>query len=275
MASKQRGHPEFLTKRVVPMVQPKEQSHMDLVQLLARTNQWNMIFDRHRQAIWEPDSVTDEDAYQTDLDVAEVLKTILTFFADSARSQEQWDLSESNAFPFGVQRDAAAKKQGHVYTFGIEYRSFFLESTLHSPWTIKFMAMNFWRHLVDLDTLGTLELVGLSVPTIPPNNKAFRHLLTQSKNPLYCLIRNLVLIEATGPDPDDSRVGDEFVRLKLSWKINDIPWEELLQNGALAFQHLYQMNYLLYRHHYQTEHAYLAKLQRQRPTARPTETPRP
>ncbi|MFB3779720.1 MAG: hypothetical protein ACE141_19025 [Bryobacteraceae bacterium] len=247
------------------MVHPKKRAQRTLHELLEQTENWDpAVFVRYQRSTWAPDTITEDDAVQADIEFAEILKTILLFFTESTHAQEQWEFPGWHPDTFGCTLYAEAKKQGHTYRFGIDEHGFFIETTLHSPLTIKFMSMEFWRRLIELDALGKLTLADLQTPTIPPENKAYRHLLTQGKAVLYQLIRNLVLIEAEGPDPEDSRVSIDFATLRVAWRDKDTSWEDLLQKGALAFQHLYQMNYLLYRHRYLSEHALLARIRRHR-----------
>jgi hypothetical protein len=127
--------------------------------------------------------------------------------------------------------------------------------------------MDFWRHLTEIDTLGTLTFEENGVPMGPPENKAHAHLLKVGKSTIYRLVRNLVLFEAEGPELEDSRLGSDFGWLKVTWPVNEITLEDLSQKGSLVFRHLYQMNYTLWRHRYQHEHALLARLKRRkRPT---------
>lgn len=240
---------------------------LQLADLLENTDKWDEVFRRYQQATWHPDSVTEDESVQADLEIVYVLRTILRFYTDSAQALERWELPGYLMDPFGFTLVAKAEKQNHEYEFGIEANVFFLQTLLHAPWTIKYAGMDFWRDLTEIDALGTLTFEENSVPTGPPENKAHNHLLKVGKSAIYRLIRNLVLFEAEGPEPEDSKLSSDFGWLKVAWRVNEITWEDLLQKGALVFRHLYQMNYTLWRHQYQYEHALLARLKkRQRPT---------
>jgi hypothetical protein len=76
------------------------------------------------------------------------------------------------------------------------------------------------------------------------------------KSNLFRLARHCILFAAqqNKNDIDVEDIYENFGSIQVSWPLN-IRIEELLNNASEVFKRFYQINYMLYRHEYITNHS--------------------
>ena len=155
--------------------------------------------------------------------------------------RDEWDGPQSLplAVTAGLEVFYRAEKVESLYYFGTDELGFFLSTNLSYAENIRKMDDNFWFRVSELSQLGMLDLWESRGYTDAQKRRE-PHFHRKSKSTIYQMIRASVALEKHEGNCMD--LGSVIVR----WNYNT-PWEQLLENGALAFRNLYKINEALWR----------------------------
>jgi hypothetical protein len=213
-----------------------------------KLNKWAANIDQYfRSFQHEDNSANDTKLFKAYLDT---IAEILTEIAHKATPNDHWEL-----FRRGDILEIRSEKLQHNFRFytwlNIEFN---IETDFLFPQHISRMPDEFWKHFLELNEYGKFVFTENSMPNLPS------HLTLQAnkkvKSNLFRLARHCILFAAqqNKNDIDVEDIYENFGSIQVSWPLN-IRIEELLNNASEVFKRFYQINYMLYRHEYITNHS--------------------
>ncbi|MBI5591566.1 MAG: hypothetical protein HY881_13895 [Deltaproteobacteria bacterium] len=215
-----------------------------LESLFARFPEWDDNLRTYIELTYRDDDGDDLDEHvQVSLRVHNIFETLFKVFTAYGEFKDTWDFpARLDVFPFGQQTIVQSEKMGVRFDFGIYHNELFLHSDLSSPFYLKSMDDEFWSHFIALKSHGQFEFLENAVPSSNEANMAMKE-LKNTKSSIFQLIRNYIILELYEGGAAD--IG----ALEIKWPVTE-SWDSIIKNGASAFNHLYRINYMLYRTEY-------------------------
>ncbi len=184
--------------------------------------------------------------FQSDCDniasqLHDIFSKILTCFAEHSGLKDRFSLPMYQFIISGQGVTTESEKMKSKISFGIYHSNFFMDSDFQYPWYLKSMDDDFWLNIIELKSFGKLKFQESVIPSSHEEEKIYKQ-MKNSKSNIFQIIRNYILLEASGGSVD-------LGGLEIEWPINT-QWEDILHNGSEIFKRLYRINYLLYRNYY-------------------------
>ncbi|MEQ7802237.1 hypothetical protein ABDJ41_20745 [Pedobacter sp. ASV1-7] len=177
--------------------------------------------------------------YQTN----DLLYAIAQNFITYGKFKDTWDISKCSHNVFGQHLYLNSEKLDINFYWGVDQDTFYIESFMIHPENLRHMTDEFWEMLLELKTIGKLEL---NCPTLlSPELRPFMENKTSS---VFQLIRSFMLqqLEVMKNNPFGAEYQVNLGTLVMKWDFNT-PWGQLLEQSCKAFKMLYSMNYMLWK----------------------------
>ncbi|SFH37078.1 hypothetical protein [Pedobacter insulae] len=201
---------------------------------------WEQQLNDHLLAQFNPDAIQDKFEherifFQTNGLLSEIAENFFSF----GQFKDEWDTSKCSIFPFGQYLLLRSRKMDIVFDWGMDMKSFYLETNLKHSDNMRFMTDDFWAALLELKTLGKFELSGGG-----GLNSEQRSYFENKTSAVFQLIRTFMLNQTERMN--DGNCQWEYPSLTLKWEM-DNNWVSLLEDSCKAFRLMYQLSYQLWK----------------------------
>lgn len=181
-----------------------------------------------------------------------VLEEMFEEIKRRAKVRASWKDITLMAVGGGVRIFAKPKKIAGEFTLGIYAGEIFMEADLWPPSYIRYMTDEFWITLAKLCEKTRVSWFTNQFPNGYNENKVNVTLYKHEKSVFFSIMRNYLI--AAQLEKDTEGMGD------FNWKWDmQGDWNAMLDEAAVAVQCVYDMNYRLWRWHYQTTYKWLKK----------------
>jgi hypothetical protein len=199
---------------------------------------WDSIFNEYKNEL--SDVLEHEKKIKENLfwDTFTIFSDILKFFTEIGRHRDEWTEPIYRAQCNGMNAHITSKKTGSEYSFGYCDGRYFLGSSIFGTDKINRLSDEFWLNMLTLNKYGKLDFKENYLDTVFNGVDIEKKYPTKSN--LFKMLRDYLFF-----DFNESLLID-FGQLEVTWE-EKIYWDDLIRNGAYAFDLLYKINYEIWK----------------------------